>query len=136
MTPFHRRDHARHQRGEGKVGCILSLLILAGLVATGLKAVPIYWSDNELKDAAKDMASRASVLQPEAIELQLRAKARDLGIAEAYKPGAIKTTKAGDSTQGTCSIRLKYKRTIDLYGLYKWAVEVDTTVSSPYLSGL
>jgi len=131
MTQLH-----RHQRGEGKIGCIVSLAIFVVLTAIGLKAVPIYWSDNELKDAAKDMASRASVLQTEAIELQLRAKARDLGIAEANALGAIKATKAGDTQGGVCKIHLRYKRTIDLYGVYKWVVEVDTIATSPYLSGL
>jgi hypothetical protein len=136
MTPSQPRETARRQRGEGKIGCIVSLLVFATITAVGLKAVPIYWSDNELKDAAKDIASRASVLPIEAIELQLRAKAKDLDIAEAYAAGAIKATKAGDSNQGMCNIRLRYKRTIDLYGVYKWTVAVDTTVSSPFLSGL
>ena len=135
MTPFHPRARARHQRGEGKVGCVVSLLLLVGLTATAFKAVPIYWSDNELKDAAKDFASRASVLQVEAIELQLRAKARDLGIGEAIVPGAIKASKSGDS-QGTCTIVINYKRKIDLFGVYQWVVDAHSTVSAPYLSGL
>lgn len=131
MTAFHCR-----QRGEGKIGCVVSLLVLVVLTATAFKAVPIYWSDNELKDAAKDIASRASVIKTEAIELQLRAKARDLGIGEALIPGAIKATKSGDGTQGTCTINIKYKRKIDLYGVYQWPVEVSTAISAPYLSGL
>ena len=45
------------QRGEGKVGCIVSLLVLGSLTAAAFKAVPIYWSDNELKDAANNQGS-------------------------------------------------------------------------------
>lgn len=131
MTQLH-----RHQRGEGKIGCIVSFLILAGIVATGLKAVPIYWSDNELKDAAKDIASRASVIPVESIELQLRSKARELGIREAMIPGAIRVSKSSEGLQGTCTISLRYKRTIDLYGVYKWVVEVDTQTSAPFMSGI
>ena len=131
MTPFH-----RSQRGEGKIGCIVSLMVLAILTGVAFKAVPVYWSDNELKDAAKDIASRASVIPVAAIELQLRAKARDLEIGEAIVPGAIKATKSGDGSQGTCTISLRYKRKIDLYGVYTWVVEVDTAMSAPYLSGL
>jgi hypothetical protein len=130
MTSFHRRQH-----GEGKIGCVVSFTILALLVATAFKAVPVYWSDNELKDAAKDIASRASVITTGAIELQLRAKARDLEIGEALVPGAIKATKSGEGA-GTCTIKLNYKRIIDLYGVYQWVVEVKTDISSPYLSGL
>jgi hypothetical protein len=136
MTPFHHRERAHCQRGEGKIGCMVSLVVLVTLTAAAFKAVPVYWSDNELKDAAKDFASRASVLKEEAIELQLRAKARDLEIGEAMVPGAIKVSKSGDGTQGTCNIKIKYKRIIDFYSIYKWPVEVNTTVSAPYLSGL
>lgn len=136
MTPFHRRERARRQRGEGKVGCFVSFVVFALLIATAFKAVPVYWNDNELKDAAKDIASRASVIPVEAIQLQLRAKARDLEIGEAMVPGAIKVTKSGDGTQGTCTINIHYKRKIDLYGIYQWVVEVNTTISAPYLSGL
>jgi len=131
MIPLHRR-----QRGEGKIGCIVSLLVLVVAAAAGIKLVPIYWSDNELKDAAKDFASRASVLQVEAIELQLRAKAQELGIAEAVTPGAIKATKTGGGTQGMCVINVKYTRKIDLYGAYVWPVEVNEAISAPYMSGL
>ncbi len=123
------------QRGEGKVGCIVSLLVLGSLTAAAFKAVPIYWSDNELKDAAKDIASRASVIPTEAIVLQLRTKARDLAIGEAMAPSAIRATKSGTG-QGTCTITLNYSRKIDLYGVYTWVVTVDTSISAPYLTGL
>jgi hypothetical protein len=131
MTPFQRR-----QRGEGKIGCIVSLVVLVTLTATAFKAVPIYWSDNELKDAAKDIASRASVLPVEAIELQLRAKARDLGIGEAITPGAIKASKYGGASQGTCTVVINYKRKIDFYGIHQWTVIANTSISAPYMSGL
>jgi hypothetical protein len=123
------------QRGEGKVGCIVSLLVMTVLVATGLKAIPVYWGNNELKDAAKDAATRASVLKVESIELQLREKARDLGIAEALAPGAIKATKTGDNNQGTCTIRMRYRQKIDFYGVYQWTWDVSEDITSPYLNG-
>jgi len=131
MIPLHRR-----QRGEGKIGCIVSLLVLVVAVAAGIKLAPVYWTDNELKDAAKDAASRASVMEAPAIVLMLRGKAQELGIAEAITPGAIKATKTGGSTQGTCIINIKYTRKIDLYGAYVWPVEVNETVSAPFMSGL
>jgi hypothetical protein len=131
MTPSHHRE-----RGEGKIGCIVTLLVFVVIIGTAFKAVPVYWADNELKDAAKDIASRASVLEPPAIELQLRTKARDLGIGEAVIPGAIRVSKSGTYQQGTCTVQIRYKRIIDLYGVYKWTVEVDAAVSSPYLTGL
>ncbi len=127
----------RHrQRGEGKVGCIVSLLVLGICVAVGIKAVPIYWSNNELQDAAQDLASRASVSKIESIELQLRAKAKELQIMEALAPDALRASKRGDGQQGMCVIRLRYNRKIDFYGIYTWTVVLDKEVSAPYISGL
>jgi hypothetical protein len=131
MTSRHHR-----QRGEGKVGCIVSLLVFVIVVGIAVKAVPVYWADNELKDAAKDLASRAASIPPEGITLQMRSKAQELGIAEALMPGAIRTTKSASFQQGLCSIYLKYKRDIDFYGAYKWTDDVDITISAPYMSGL
>lgn len=127
----------RHrQRGEGKVGCILSMLVLGLCVAIGIKAVPVYWGNNELQDAAKDLATRASVSPVEAIELQLRAKAKELQIAEAFSPNAMRASKRGDSQQGMCTIKLRYDRKIDFYGVYTWTVTVDKEITAPYISGM
>lgn len=128
---------SRHrQRGEGKVGCILSLLVFVICAAVGYKAVPIFWTNNELKDAAKDLATRASVTPVESIELQVRTKAKELDIPEATVKGALRVSKRGDGQQGTCSIKMRYDRKIDLYGIYTWTVVTDTEVSAPYISGL
>jgi hypothetical protein len=127
---------SRHrQRGEGKIGCLVSLIVLVTVVAAAYKAVPVYWNNNELKDAANDMASRASVMPVATIELQLRGKARELGIAEAMVPGAITATKTGDNQQGNCTIRLRYSQKIDFYGVYQWPVEVKVDVTAPYING-
>lgn len=124
----------RHrQRGEGKVGCILTLLVLVIGAAVAIKAVPVFWSNNELKDRAKDLASRASISPVEAIELQMRGKAKELEIPEALAAGAIRASKRGDGQQGTCTIRLKYQRIIDLYGVYTWRIETNEEVSAPYI---
>jgi hypothetical protein len=131
MNPSRRR-----QRGEGKIGCIVSFLILAVIVAIALKVVPIYWSDNELKDAATDLASRASSVPVEALTLQMKSKAKEIEIGEALAPGAIRVVKKGDLQQGTCVISLHYTRKVDLYGVYQWPVVVDTEISAPYLGGL
>lgn len=127
----------RHrQRGEGKIGCVFSLLTLITLAAAGYKAVPVFWGNYELKDAAKDFATRASVMNVETIDLQLRTKAKELDIAEALAPGAMQVTRRGDHTQGTCSIRLRYQRKIDFYGIYTWTVVTNEDVTSQYISAI
>lgn len=123
-----------NQRGEGKVGCIVTLFIVLLGIAVGLKAVPVLWTNNELKDAAKDMASRASIMTPAAIELQLRAKAKELGIPEAAASGAMSARKSGDQLQGNCAITLRYSQKIDFYGITTYTLTTDETVSAPYIN--
>lgn len=127
----------RHpQRGEGKIGCIISLLILIVATAVGIKAIPVFWTNNELKDAAKDLATRASVSPVESIEVQLRTKAKELDVFEAAAKGAIHVSKRGDGQQGICYIQMRYERKIDLYGLYTWPVVTDVEITAPYIGGM
>jgi hypothetical protein len=129
MTPSIQR-----QRGEGKIGCIVTLLVFSLILAASFKLVPVYWNNNEFKSAAKDIASRASVMAPPAIELQIKAKAKELNIPEALAPGAISIAKIGDGTQGDCKVTLRYSQKIDFYGLLEYNLETDTVLSTPYLN--
>jgi hypothetical protein len=121
----------RSQRGEGKVGCIVSLLLLVAAVATLFKAFPVYYSNFELADACDLIATEASRQPQEQVEANVKSKARELGIEEAKAPGAIRVTKSvtGQSGEGSCTIILHYKRSIDLYGLYKWDVDMDKRIT-------
>ena len=129
MTPSMQR-----QRGEGKIGCIVILLILALTGAVAFKVVPIYWNNNELKESAKDIASRASVVTIPNIEAQVKAKARELDIKEASAPGAISVRKEGDYASGTCYVTFRYSQKIDFYGLTDYTLETHTVISSPYIN--
>jgi hypothetical protein len=125
--------HIRRQRGEGKVGCVVTLFVLAIAIAAAAKAVPVYWNNSQLKDAAKDLASRASVMSVPLLETQLKNKAKELEIPEALAPGAISIRKSGDTNQGNCSVTLKYSQKIDFYGIAEYVVVTDVTVTSPYI---
>jgi hypothetical protein len=127
------------QRGEGKVGCVLTLLIFCLLVAVGLKVVPVYYNNSELADACKFIASSASRIPLELVEKQARDKARDLGMGDVLaQKNAITVTKTGggDGGAGLCTIRLKYKQSIDLYGVYKFDIVTDKKISEPILEGI
>lgn len=129
------RHPSRSQRGEGKLGCILSLLVLASLVAILAKAGPVFYSNWELADACDFIATEASRLPAEQVEANVRTKAKELGIPEALKQGAITVTKTGGD-QGTCTIRLKYTRKIDLYGIYTWVVDTDKPISKTIFTNI
>ncbi len=123
MTPS---QHS--QRGEGKLGCILTLLILVGLAAITLKAFPVFYSNMELADACDFIATSASRLPREQVEANVRQKAKELEIAEALRPGAIHVVKVSGEP-GTCTITLKYTRSIDFYGFYTYKYETSKTIS-------
>ncbi len=121
----------RNQRGEGKFGCVVSLLVFGAMGAIGYKAVPVYFSNNELVDACEFIASAASKKPMETVEREVKDKATELGIVEAGGKGAIRVTKVSNGDSGTCTITLHYKRTIDFYGVYRWDLETDKRISRP-----
>jgi len=128
----------QHQRGEGKIGCFFSLLILGLLGAVAFKAVPVYYGNSELVDACDFIASGASKKPLETIEREIKEKARELGVMEALtSKGAIRVTKAGGGDAGgTCTIILHYKRTIDFYGAYSYTLETDKRITKPIFENI
>jgi len=123
------------ERGEGRIGCIASLVALVIAGAVLIKVVPVFYSNNSFASAAEDLGSRAGTMNKATVEQQLLAKAVELEIPEAALKGATKVDVLGDGHSGTCNITLHYTRKIDLYGLYTWPVETDKVISRPYMDG-
>jgi hypothetical protein len=120
------------ERGEGKIGCILSLLVLAAGIAAGIKIIPVYYANNTFQEFAGDLAGPAGFKPKTQVESELRSKADALDIPEALKPGALTVDLVGDAQLGTCNIRLDYARAIDLYGVYTLQVRTHKTISRTY----
>lgn len=125
-------SHHSRQRGEGKIGCILSLLVLAGGIAAGIKIVPVYYTNNNFEDFAGDLAGQAGFKPLPQLEAELHSKADVLGITEALRKGAISVSMIGDASLGTCNIRLDYTRPVDLYGAYTLQIRTHKTISRTY----
>jgi hypothetical protein len=127
----------KRQRGEGKLGCIVSLLVFGTLAAAAYKAVPVYYSNSELVDACDFIASAASKKPIETVEREVKDKARELGVLEALQDkNAIRVTKTGAGDSGTCTITLRYKRTIDFYGVYRWTLVTEKRVTKPIFENI
>jgi len=127
----------RQQRGEGKIGCIISMLVLGILGAAAVKAVPVYYGNSELIDACDFIASGASKKPIETLEREVKDKARELGVIEVLTDkSAIRITKSGGGEVGTCTITLRYKRTIDFYGAYKWTLATDKRITKPIFENI
>ena len=127
----------RRQRGEGKIGCIFSLLIVGALGAAAYKAVPVYYGNSELIDACGFIASGSSSKPVETIEREVKDKAKELMVVEALtQKGAIRVTKTSGGEAGTCTITLHYNRVIDFYGVYQWSLVTDSRTSKPIFEGI
>ena len=121
------------ERGEGQIGCVLTLGVLVLVAAVLYKIVPVYYANSSLADTANDLSSKAGILSVPALEQQLKSKAKELEIPEALAPGAIKVTVAGDKAAGNCTIHLKYTRKVDIFGAYEYPVDFDKSVMNPYM---
>jgi len=123
----------RNQRGEGKIGCIVTLLILSVAGAAAFQFVPVLFSNNDFLNSVENIAGRAGILSQSTIEAQINQKARELGIPEAIAPGAVMVTKVGDNQQGTCTVRINYTRKIDFYGFFTYPLKTEKVKAVPYM---
>lgn len=120
------------QRGEGKIGCIVSLVAFLVLGAVAYKIVPYWWAVDQLVNTADELASRAGTLNADTITSQMKAKANDQELQEALKPGAIHVSISGVGENGMCTITLKFTREIDMYGVTKVTWATDKRISKPW----
>lgn len=108
---------SRAQRGEGQIGCIIMAVVFSIVGALAFKAVPVFISNNNFKEAAVNIATRTSTTSVEELQKEIHAKAKEYGVPEAMEPGAVVLTKSGDKFQGTFRLKFNYTRKIDFYGL-------------------
>ena len=126
----------KRQRGEGKLGCLVSLLVLGAIGAAAYKAVPVYYANSELVDACDFIASGAAKKPLETVEREVRDKAKELGIVEALQnKAAIRVSKTSGEA-GSCTITLRYQQTVDFYGVYQLKVTTDKRVTKPIFENI
>jgi len=119
------------QRVEGKIGCIVSLLVLVVLGAVAFKVVPVVFSNQEFVRSAEEIAGRAATLSQDNITLQIQKRAQDLEIMEALEPGAITVVKSG-TERGTCRVSLNYVRKVDLFGVTSIEIKTEKEKHVPF----
>ena len=105
----------RGQRGEGKVGCLIGLVVLliAGLIA--YKTIPVKVKAAEMRDIVQDEARSASMQSDKQIvgNILAKAKANNLPIVE----NQIKVVRSG----GYIHIDLDYTVPVKFPGYtYNW----------------
>jgi len=122
----------RNQRGEGKIGCFLTLLVLLLAGAAALKVVPVWYTNSGLADAASDIAVEAGLYPVPALMAKLRSKAQELDIPEALTEDAMTIATVGEKSAGTCTVTFNYTREVDFYGAYKLNISTQKVISRAY----
>ena len=84
------------QRGEGKIGCVVTLLVLILLVSAAFKAVPVFFSNNEVITAV-EMYAEAGQLERRAKQLKAQAKDSLVGVAGNTGQYVVRWVQVGES---------------------------------------
>lgn len=110
----------RNQRGEGKLGCVMGLLILAAAVFVAYKVIPVRVRATEFRDAVHDNARSAGTMSQDAIRSALAYKAVQLKLP--IKEQDIQIQRTSDSV----SVKVEYTVPVEFPGYtYNWAFKVE-----------
>ncbi len=123
----------RKERGEGKIGCIISLLIFVVAGGIAIKLVPVYMHHDDLVTACREAATRAGLVSIEELQKGLVAKALLLELPEAAQPGAVTITRTGDRRSGFCTININYSEKVDFYGLTTYTMDFKKNFTQSYM---
>lgn len=104
-----------NQRGEGKLGCVIGLLILVAAVFIAYKMIPVKVRATEFRDAVFDNARSAGQNSQEAIRNALVHKAAQLRLP--VKPDQVKIERRADFI----TIEVEYTVPVEFPGfVYQW----------------
>jgi len=126
----------RAQRGGSKIGCMVNLILVGILAAIGIKVFLVYYSNNQLADAAGDIASRATNLDQNTIRAQILDKAGEYKITQALAPGAVTVSRVTSKDGGMCTVKISYEREINMYGLATIKISTNKEIAKPFLTSV
>jgi len=103
------RASARKQRGEGRIGFLISLIVVGVAVFVGMKVIPVRVTAYEFRDTLREEARYAAVRDDDAkVVTRILQKAEELEIPLQKKNLEVKRTT------GEMIIRASYEQPIDL----------------------
>ncbi len=106
---------SRRERGEGQLGCIVGLIVLAIAIFVAWKMIPVKVKAAELRQVVVDEAKSAGTHTNERILAEILRKAQDLQLPVSEEDVEI-TRAAGEIT-----VDVKYTVPIEFPGFtYKW----------------
>jgi hypothetical protein len=107
--------HKRAQSGEGKLGCIIWLALLAGGILVGYKTIPVKIASSELYDFMDEQTKWAATTKPEVLRNRIFAKAKELDLP--LEANNLLVERAGDNIK----MRATFTVPIEFPGyVYNW----------------
>lgn len=111
-------DRLQNRPGQGKVGCVLWLLVLLGFVAVCYKVIPVKIRSAELYDFMEEQAMFAGTTREEVLKKRILDRAKDLDLP--VKAKDIKIERRG----GRIRMRCTYTVPLEFPGYtYLWNFE-------------
>lgn len=114
----------RDERGEGRLGTLIGILVLAGFIYLGVKVVPLLINVYEFRDSIEEQARFAALPRhdDEVVKRNILLKARELDLPV----GAKDVIVSRSSTR--IDIQVKYTLPIEtpVY-TYKWSLDESLT---------
>lgn len=106
------------QRGEGRVGCLFWLVVLAIVALVGIKMVPVKYASAQLFDFMDEQAKFAQKTTPDQMKKTILRRARELQVP--LDPKRLTVTKRG----GRIRIKAAYEVPVEFPGYtYVWQFE-------------
>lgn len=118
------------ERGEGKLGCLVVLLLLGVFVFISAKTVPVYLDKLEFEDELARVASKAGVdaSETKAVEKKVLAVAASKDFdATPDDVTVVRVAKFGPSE---IRIRVLYRRKVNFVGDLNYVFHFESKVSS------
>lgn len=115
----------QHQRGEGRIGLIIALIVVAVAVFVAYKVVPVKIKTYEFKDTMREEARMGSLRKTADSTMEaLLIKAKELELP------ITKNNLYVNRSQSTITIRATYTITVD-FKVYKYNWRFDQKESAP-----
>jgi uncharacterized protein YxjI len=113
-----------NQKGEGRLGCVVGLLLLAGALFFAYKMIPVKIQASEMRDAVQDASRSASGKSQATIRKELFARSQELEVP--IEEGDIIITRRADFIR----IEVEYDVDVEFPG-YVWKKHYSFSAENP-----
>lgn len=108
----------QHRYGQGKIGCVLWLLVLLAAIGVAAKLIPVKIASAELYDFMEEQAMFAARTKPDEIKKRILRRADELGLPLTKKNLVV------ERRAGRVRMRATYVVPIELPGYtFEWPFE-------------